>query len=95
MPRPSLAFFNEQDAVDLATTFTPEVLQQLATLEAGVAMGMRDLTDARAVTIRSLEAAGVPVTAWVLLSQAFSLPGSPQRGVVLWPPLMWGPWLST
>lgn len=69
MPRPSLAFFNEQDEAHLATTFTPEVLQQLVALEAGVSMGMRDLSDTRAATIRSLEAAGVPVTAWVLLSR--------------------------
>lgn len=68
MPRPSsLVFFNEQDSPELAGTFTPEVLQHLAALEAGVAMGMRDLTDTRAATIRALEEARVPVTAWVLL----------------------------
>lgn len=70
MPRPSsLVFFNEQDSPELASTFTPDVVKQLAALEAGVAMGMRDLSDARAATIRSLEEAGVPVTAWVLLSR--------------------------
>lgn len=70
MPRPSsLVFFNEQDSPELAATFTPDVVKQLAALEAGVAMGMRDLTDARAQTIRTLEAAGIPVTAWVLLSR--------------------------
>lgn len=68
MPRPSsLVFFNEQDSPELAATFSPEVVTQLSTLQAGVAMGMRDLSDARAATIRTLEAAGVPVTAWVLL----------------------------
>ncbi len=68
MPRPSsLVFFNEQDSPELAATFTPEVVQQLVALEAGVAMGMRDLSDVRAATIRTLEEAGVPVTAWVLL----------------------------
>lgn len=67
MPRPSLTFFNEQDSKDLDATFTPAVLTSLSLLRASVAMGMRDLTDARADVLRRLTDAHVPVTAWVLL----------------------------
>lgn len=67
MPRPSLFFFNEQDSPELAATFTRVVLEQLGALRAGVVMGMRDLSDERAVVVRRLNEAQVPVTAWVLL----------------------------
>lgn len=67
MPRPSLSFFNEQDSPALAATFTAPVFTTLSLLRAGVAMGMRDLTDARADVVRRLNEAQVPVTAWVLL----------------------------
>lgn len=67
MSRPALVFFNEQDAADLAGTFTPDVLAHLKALEAGVAMGMKDLTAERAEVVRGLGEAGIPVTAWLLL----------------------------
>ncbi len=69
MPRPSLFFFNEQDSDSLAATFSPVVITQLARLNAGVAMGLRDLSAARAEVVRQLNAANVPVTAWLLLSR--------------------------
>jgi hypothetical protein len=67
VPRPRLFFFNEQDQPALASTFTDHTIGQLRALQAGVAMGLRDLSDERAVVVRALEAAGVPVTGWLLL----------------------------
>lgn len=69
MPRPALFFFNEQDSEALGATFSPVVLNQLSLLNAGVSMGLRDLTDARAAVVRQLNEAGVPVTAWLLLAR--------------------------
>lgn len=69
MPRPALFFFNEQDSDSLAATFSPVVITQLSLLNAGVAMGLRDLSAARAEVVRQLNAANVPVTAWLLLSR--------------------------
>lgn len=69
MPRPALFFFNEQDSDSLAATFSPVVITQLSLLKAGVSMGLRDLTAARAEVVRALNAANVPVTAWLLLSR--------------------------
>jgi hypothetical protein len=67
MPRPSLVFFNEQPDSALAATVTPTVVTQLRLLRAGVAMALLDLSDERATTVRQLEAAGVPVHAWLLV----------------------------
>jgi hypothetical protein len=67
MPRPALFFFNEQDSDSLVATFSPDVITQLSLLNAGVAMGLRDLTAARAEVVRQLNDAHVPVTAWLLL----------------------------
>ncbi len=67
MPRPALFFFNEQDGPHLAETFGPTTLTQLRVLRAGVAMGLRDLSDERAQVVRALNDAGVPVTGWLLL----------------------------
>jgi len=69
MPRPALFFFNEQDSESLGATFSPVVVNQLSLLNAGVAMGLRDLGDARAAVVRQLNEARVPVTAWLLLSR--------------------------
>lgn len=65
--RPSLTFFNEQDAEQLAATFQPEVIRALSSLGAGVSMGLRDLSPARADAVRRLNQANVPVTGWLLL----------------------------
>lgn len=67
MPRPALFFFNEQDAHQLAATFAPTVVTQLGLLRAGVSMGLRDLSPERVDVVRRLNAARVPVTAWLLL----------------------------
>lgn len=65
--RPSLTFFNEQDAAQLAGTFQPEVIRTLVELRASISMGLRDLSPERAEAVRRLNEAGVPVTGWILL----------------------------
>ena len=65
--RPHLRFFTELDAQDLPALFTPEVCASLRALEAGVTMGLRDLSDARAQVIRQLTSEGISVGAWVLV----------------------------
>jgi hypothetical protein len=68
MPRPRvLRFFCELDRDALAPTFTHEVVSQLQALGAGVTLGLRDLSSARADLIRQLNASRVPVGLWVLL----------------------------
>jgi len=45
------------------------VTVQLKQLKAGIRMGMMDLTPERAEVIRHLNRSGIPVTAWLLLSE--------------------------
>lgn len=68
--RPHLHFFTELDGHDLPKLFTAEVIEALRVLRAGVTMGMRDLSPLRAATIRALNAASIPVGAWVLVDRA-------------------------
>ncbi len=63
----TLRFFNEVDADALDGVFTPTVVAQLASLGAGVTMGLRERSGRRADVIRRLQDAGVPVGAWLLL----------------------------
>jgi hypothetical protein len=69
MPQPpQLTFFVELPSAPLAALFaTPGVVDFLVHEHCMIAMGMLDLTPARAAVVRQLEAAGVPVTAWLLL----------------------------
>ena len=69
--RPRLTFFVELEAGPLAALFArPEVLPFLAGNGCAVSLGLLDLSAERAGCIRRLEAAGVPVTAWLLLEVA-------------------------
>lgn len=68
MRRPALTFFVELAQEPLAELFRrPEVLPFLAGQGAAVSMGLLDLGASRAEIVRTLESAGVPVTAWLLL----------------------------
>jgi hypothetical protein len=68
MTPPHLTFFVELASQPLAELFArPGVLDFLALGGHAVSMGLLDLTPARAAVVRRLEAAGVPVTAWLLL----------------------------
>lgn len=71
MTTPSLTFFVELATPELKTLFaTPLVFDFLRQGGHAISMGILDLTAARASIVRDLEAAGVPVTAWLLLDIA-------------------------
>src|SRR5574341_1314661 len=66
MTRPHLTFFVELTSAPLAELFaTAGVVDFLAEGRCTLAMGMLDLTPARAAVVRQLEGRGVPVTAWL------------------------------
>lgn len=68
MERLRLTFFCELDAAPLQALFAaPSVIEELKALEAGVSLGLVDLSPERASVVRALNAAGVPVVAWQLL----------------------------
>ena len=67
-PHPPLIFACELDIPELVKLFSRDaVLDSLKSLEAGIAMGLRDLTPQRAEVVQKLNQAGIPVTAWLLL----------------------------
>ena len=67
---PPLTFACELDSPDLVRLFDQEgLLETLQVLSAGVALGIRDLSAERAGVVRKLIAAGIPVTAWLLLPE--------------------------
>lgn len=71
MTAPHLTFFVELASEPLVELFArPTVMQFLRDGGHAVSMGLLDLTSARADVVRRLEAAGVPVTAWLLLDVA-------------------------
>lgn len=65
-----LTFFCELPSDRLQTLFAdPAVVDLLAAHQCGVAMALIDLSAARAEVVRRLTAAGVPVTAWLVLDE--------------------------
>jgi hypothetical protein len=80
--KPGLTFFCELDADALQALFsTPSIIEELGALGAGVSLGLRDLGPERAAIVRRLNAAGIPVVAWLLLPEAqgywFNLDNAP------------------
>jgi hypothetical protein len=68
VPVPRLTFFVELPTAELVALFArPGVADALASGGHALSMGMLDLTPERAELVRSLEARGVAVTAWLLL----------------------------
>ena len=68
MARPRLIFFCELEPGPLQELFDdPTVLEALSALDAGVSLGILDLTSARAAVVRRLNQAAIPVVAWLLL----------------------------
>lgn len=65
--RPELVFACDQPTDQLDGLFTPAVVADLAALHAGVALSTEDFSPARAATVRRLERAGIPLTAWLVL----------------------------
>jgi hypothetical protein len=67
---PPLNFACEMSSAELAALFAdPSVIRDLARLHAGVSLALIDFDPARAQVVRELNAAGIPVTAWMALSQ--------------------------
>lgn len=68
MDRPGLTFFCELESTALQALFAePTVLGELKALEAGVSLGLVDLSPERAAVVRRLNEARVPTVAWLLL----------------------------
>jgi len=65
--RPQLIFACDRQAADLEALFTPELISDLREINAGVALSTEDLSPARAQVVRQLNAAGIPMTAWIAL----------------------------
>ncbi len=71
MSRPRLTFFCELPAAELGRLFADgTVIEDLRALSAGVSLGLLDLSAERAAVVRRLNAAGVPLVAWLLLPKA-------------------------
>jgi hypothetical protein len=67
---PKLIFACDRQTKDLASLFTPELIADLKTLNAGVALSTEDFTPERAQVVRQLNAGGIPMTAWIALPKA-------------------------
>jgi hypothetical protein len=68
MVKPNLTFFCELEAAALQELFdNPAVIQDLQELQAGVSLGILDLSAERAAVVRCLNEVGIPVIAWQLL----------------------------
>jgi len=67
---PRLSFFCELGSAELARLFADErIIRHLLSLRATVTLGLVDLSPERARVVRRLNAAGVPVAAWLLLPE--------------------------
>lgn len=70
MKKPNLTFFCELPAAALESLFEdPAVLERLKKLDASLSLGILDLSDERAKTVKGLNKAGIPVIAWLLLPE--------------------------
>lgn len=71
MPQPNLIFFTELDSERITALFSDSaVIKTLKSLNAGVSLGILDLSDERARVVRKLNKARIPVIAWLLLPKA-------------------------
>jgi len=83
MTTPKLTFACELAAPELQALFSDQqVIDDLLALQAGVSLGLPDLSPERAAVVRQLNEAGIPVTAWLLLPKDqgywFNLDNTPQ-----------------
>ncbi|MFW5713069.1 MAG: hypothetical protein ACOCYU_00175 [Brevefilum sp.] len=70
MQKPNLTFFSELPADELEELLEDqEIIERLQNLEAGISLGILDLSDKRAEVIKRLNETGIPVTAWLLLPE--------------------------
>ncbi len=66
--RPELTFACDRPTDRLEALFTPSLVAELVALHAGVALSTEDFSAARAAIVARLNRAGVPMTAWIVLS---------------------------
>ena len=67
---PRIKFFTELDHEELITLFENDnIIDQVKKLGASIALGLLDLSSERAALVSRLNQAGIPVTAWMLLSK--------------------------
>ena len=65
---PNLSFFNEQDGKALKKLFAdPTLIPTLQRIKSEVRMGILDFSPERVEVVKQLNAAGIPVVAWLLL----------------------------
>lgn len=70
MGKPALHFFCELDPSQLKMLIdTPQVLDVVKGLGAGISLAVRDLSAERASLVKRLEQAGISLTAWLVLPQ--------------------------
>nr|MCU0362230.1 hypothetical protein [Bacteroidales bacterium] len=68
--KPKISFFTELPSREFVSLFSDSLLiEQLSEMKAELRIGLLDLTPERAKTISMLNAAGIPVTAWLLLPE--------------------------
>src|ERR1043166_9028153 len=65
-PRPKLILACDKSTSGLDALFTPELIADLKELKAGVALSTSDFTPERARLVRKLNAASIPMTAWLV-----------------------------
>ena len=65
--RPYLIFACDRQTKELESLITPELISDLKDLGAGIALSTEDFSPERAQVVRRLNAAGVPMTAWIAL----------------------------
>jgi len=82
MGLPKLTFFCELDAEPLKVLVNKPTIRRLQALHASFSLGIRDMKPERVEVVKSLNRAGIPVTAWLLLPMEdgywFNLRNAPQ-----------------
>lgn len=64
---PQLIFACDRQTNELDSLFTPQLISDLKELKAGVALSLEDLSPRRAKMVQQLNAAGIPMMAWIVL----------------------------
>src|SRR6185369_4136728 len=65
--RPQLIFACDRQTKELEALITPELISDLKELNAGIALSTEEFSPERAQVVRRLNAAGIPMTAWIAL----------------------------
>ena len=68
--QPRLIFACDRQTGELESLFTPQLISDLKELNAAIALSLEDLSPERAKMVQKLNAAGVPMMAWIVLPKA-------------------------